>query len=155
MSVSRMIRGHELFQSFSFEEVESISTFSGAKEYGAGERVFERGEQGSHFFVVLEGQVSLKLPSADDVSSLVVGRMGQGDIFGLSPLLGFDRFTTTAECREDSSVLAIEAEPFRALLEDNSAVGLKTMTVMARAYFSRYIDTLSRFQHVLDELVLQ
>ena len=155
MNVSRMIKGHELFQAFSFEEVERISEISGPKKYGVADRVFRRGEFGSHFFVVLEGRVSLLLPSEEEVSSLVVGRMEEGDIFGLSPLLGFDRYTTTAECTEECSVLAVAAEPFRLLLEANPAVGLNTMTVMARAYFSRYIDTLSRFQDVLDKLVLQ
>ena len=155
MSVSKMIKGHELFQAFSFEEIERISGFSGSKEYTAGDRVFERGEFGSHFFVALDGGVSLKLPSADNASSLVVGRMGRGDIFGLSPLLGVDHYTTTAECTESCSVLAVEAEPFRVLLGENPTVGLRVMTVTSRVYFSRYIDTLSRFQHVLDELVMQ
>ncbi len=149
-----MIKGHELFQSFSFEEVEKISTFSGAKSYGRGDFVFQRGAAGTHFFVVLSGRVSLVLPADDRESSMVVGRMEKGDIFGVSPLLGMGNYTTTARCAEESSVLAVEAAAFCQLLELNPAVGQKAMNVMARAYFSRYVETLMRFQSVLNDLAL-
>ncbi len=155
MNVSRMIKGHELFQAFGFEEVERISAFSGAKSYQAGEHVFRRGDSGTHFFVVLDGRIDLVLPSDDGESNLVVGRMEKGDIFGLAPMLGFDRFTAGARCSTESSVLAVEATPFRELLKENPAVGFKAMNVTARAYFTRYIETLKRFQSILNDLVLQ
>ena len=147
-----MIKGHELFRSLSFEEVEHVHSFSGPKPFKAGEFVFRKGDQGSHFFVVLEGRVNLILPSEDNESQLVVGRLGKGDILGLSPLLGTERHTTLAKCGEDSTVLAVEIAPFRRLLEDNPRVGLHMMTVMARAYFSRYIDTLGSIQGIVNDL---
>jgi CRP-like cAMP-binding protein len=78
--------------------------------------------------------------------------MGKGDILGLSPLLGSDRHMTTAKCRQDSTVLAVEIVPFRRLLDDNPRVGLHMMEVMARAYFSRYVDTLGRIQGIVNDL---
>jgi CRP-like cAMP-binding protein len=78
--------------------------------------------------------------------------MGKGDIFGLSPLMGADRYMTTAKCGEDSNVLAVEIVPFRKLLDDNPRVGLHMMEVMARAYFSRYVDTLGRIQGIVNDL---
>ncbi len=147
-----MIKGHELFQSLSFEEVEEVSTFAGPKHYEKDELVFRKGDRGSHFFIVLEGRVNLVLPSSDNVSQLVVGRLGRGDIFGLSPLLGSDRHMTVAKCSETSTVLAVEVTPFRKLLEHNPQVGLHMMTVMARAYFSRYVDTLGRIQGIVNEI---
>jgi len=154
MSVSKMIKGHELFRSFSFEEVEQISTFSGTKTLETGEHVFCEGGEGSHFFVMLDGKVNLVLPAEDRDSSMVVGRMVKGDIFGVSPLLGLGRYTTNARCAVGSTVLAVEAAAFRTLLENNPVVGQNAMKVMARAYFSRYIDTLKRFQNVLNDLAI-
>ena len=155
MNVSKMIKGHELFRAFGFEEVERISAFSGAKSYQAGEYVFQRGDSGTHFFVVLDGRVDIVLPSEDGESNLVVGRMEKGDIFGVAPLLGFERYTAAARCSMESSVLAVEVAPFRELLKENPAVGFKAMNVMAQAYFTRYIETLKRFQSILNDLVLQ
>ena len=154
MTTAKMIKGHELFRSLSFEEVERVSSFSGQKQFEPEDTIFRQGDHGTHFFVVIKGRVSLLLPSNDDESNMVVGRLKEGDIFGLSPLLGFDRYTTTAHCPGRSTVLAIEVARFRRTLEDNAAVGLHVMTVMARAYFERYIDTLGRFQNILNELAL-
>jgi CRP-like cAMP-binding protein len=154
MSVTKMLKGHELFQSLSFEEIERVSSFSGVKEYDAGDEVFKSGSVGSHFFVLLEGCVHLRLPADAHEASLVVGRMEQGDIFGLAPLLGKGRHTTTARCSEPSKVLAIEAEQLRTLLEQNSPVGLQVMRVAAQAYFSRYVETLSRLQKVVNEMAV-
>jgi len=49
-------------------------------------------------------------------------------------------------------VLAIQVEPLRELLEQNSLVGLHIMTVAAQAYFTRYIETLNRVQKVINEI---
>ncbi len=152
MNAPRMLKGHELFQSLSFEEVDGISSFSGFKELQKGEHVFQSGSAGSHFFVLLEGRVNLRLPADAHEASLVVGRVEKGDIFGLAPLIGTGRHTTTAQCVEPGKVLAIEADPLRALLERNSPVGLQVMSVAAQAYFSRYIETLKRLQKVVNEI---
>ena len=152
MSVTRMLKGHELFQSLSFEEIDTISSFAGVKEYRAGEEIFGSETVGSHFFVLLEGRVNLWLPADAHETSLVVGRMEEGDLFGLAPLLGKGRHTTTARCTGPAKVLAIEATPLMELLEQNCHVGLQVMRVAAQAYFSRYVETLSRLQNVVNEI---
>ena len=154
MSVTKMLKGHELFQALSFEEVNEISTFSGVKEFDKDEQVFDSGGIGSHFFVVQEGCVTLRLPADAHEASLVVGRMEKGDIFGLAPLLGAGRHTTTAQCVEPCRVLSVEAAPLRALLERNSLVGLHIMSVVAEAYFTRYVETLKRVQKVINEIAV-
>jgi CRP/FNR family cyclic AMP-dependent transcriptional regulator len=152
MSVTKMLKGHELFQSLSFEEVGVISTFSGIKDFDKDETIFESGGIGSHFFVVQDGCVNLRLPAEAHEASLVVGRMEKGDIFGLAPLLGAGRHTTTAQCAEPCKVLTIEAAPLRALLDRNPLVGLQIMGAAARAYFTRYVETLRRVQKVVNEI---
>ena len=152
MGVTRMLKGHELFRSLSFEQVEKISSFSGLKEFHKDENVFKSGVLGSHIFVLQEGRVNLRLPADAHEASLVVGRIEKGDIFGLSPLLGTGRHTTTAKCAGHCKVLAIPVGPLRELLEQNSLVGLHIMTVAAQAYFTRYIETLNRVQKVINEI---
>ena len=67
-------------------------------------------------------------------------------------MLGIGRYTLTAECTEPCNVLAIEVKAFRKLLAKNPAVGLDVMTVVAKAYFSRYTEVLQRIQNVVQEL---
>jgi len=152
MSVTRMLKGHDLFLSLSFEEVDEISSFSGVKDFRKGENVFSSGGVGSHFFVLQEGRVDLRLPADAHEASLVVGRIEKGDIFGLAPLLGAGRHKTTAHCTESCRVLTIEAEPLRELLEENPLVGLNIMRAFAEAYFTRYVEILKRVQKVINEI---
>jgi CRP-like cAMP-binding protein len=152
MSITKMMKSHDLFKALSFEAVDNVSTFSGTKSYDANEIIFEQRGYGSHFFVVLEGRVKLMLRTSDGESILVVARLENGDIFGISPILGFERYSTTAQCASQATVLAIEAKPFMTVLEQNSDVGLGIMTIVAKAYFSRYIETLRRVQHIFNEL---
>jgi hypothetical protein len=53
MSVTKGLKGHELFQSLSFEEIDRISSFARARQYRAGEEIFGSDTVGSHFFVLL------------------------------------------------------------------------------------------------------
>lgn len=154
MSVAKMIKGHELFSALSFEEVEAVSGFSALAEYQPGDNVYRRGGFGSHLFVLVKGRLSLLLPSADEESSLCIGRLDRGEIFGLAPLLGFERYTTTARITEPSSVLAIEVLQLRKVFEANPRLGMRVMNLAARAYYSRYLDLLHRVQGILNEMAV-
>ena len=149
MNVTQMIKGHVLFQFFDFDDIDRLSDFTRQLKFGKGDFIYRSGQEGAHFYVVLEGRVNLKLSSDDNESNLVVGRMAKGDIFGMSPVLGFNRFTTSAKCATDCQILAVEIEPFKKLLAGNQQVHLQVMSTIARAYFSRYIDTLKRSQNTL------
>ena len=152
MNVTKMIKGHDLFRSFDFDDIAKLSDFTRQLTYRAGDFIYRSGQEGNHFYVVLEGKVNLKLTSEDNESTLVVGRMEKGDIFGMSRLLGFDRFTATAACATECQILAVEIDPFKNLLAENQHVHLNVMSIIARAYFSRYIDTLKRSQNTLSGL---
>lgn len=154
MSVTKLLTGHELFRSLRFEDVDRINSFSGLKDLDADAFVFERGMQGSHIYVLLEGQVHLRLPAGAHEASLGVGRIEKGEIFGLAPLLGAGRHLTSARCAEPCKVLAIEAAPLRELLEQEHAVGFHIMSMAAQAYFTRYVETLERVRKVINEIAV-
>jgi CRP-like cAMP-binding protein len=154
MSVTKMLKGHELFRSLGFDEIERISSYSELRQLDGGDKVFDAGSSGSRFFVLLEGRVSLRLPAESHEPGLVVGRIAKGEIFGLAPLLGAGGHTTTAECAEPCTVLGIDAPSLRKLLEQNCPVGFQIMNVAAQVYFSRYTEILNRLQKVVHELAV-
>ena len=155
MSVPELIKGHDLFRSLSFDEIGQIDEFSASAAYRAGETVFTDGAPASHFFVVIDGCVNLQLPSRKDDSAFVVTRMEKGDILGMSPLLGFDRYSSLAQCAEDSTILRVDAAPFRELLNRNAPVGAQVMNVIAQVYFARYIDMLGRIQTIMGDVTVR
>lgn len=152
MNVDKMVKGHEVFRALPFEDVEKVSNFSAAKPFDKGAIVFQEDRPASHVFVLLEGRVDLRLPAKAGELNLVVGTVEKGEMFGLAPLLGSERYTTTAYCAEASSVLCIEAAPLRAVLDVNPDVALKVMRIAAQAYFARYIETLRHFQDTLNRI---
>jgi CRP-like cAMP-binding protein len=152
MSVATMWKGHRLFESLRFEDVDRINSFSGIKELSKDEFVFEAGKTATHLYVVLEGKLHLRLTAQAHETSLIVGTFEKGDFFGLASLVGVKRHNTSAQCAEPCKVLAIEAAPLRELLKNETLVGYQIMRAAARTYFSRYMESLRRIQRVVNDL---
>ena len=154
MSVVTMLKGHDLFQALPIEEVEKVSRFSSLKHLEEGERVYEDNAHASHVFVLVEGSIHLQLPASPPEFSMIISQVQPGYFFGVAPLLGSTRYTTTAKCAKPSDILAIEARPFRELLQANPVVGMRVMSAVAQAYADRYIELLKRLQGILKQLPL-
>jgi CRP-like cAMP-binding protein len=154
VNASPMLAGHDMFHSFLPDEVERVSAFSSTRVLEKGEIIYRPDRLASHVFVLLEGEVHLHLATAaGSASALLISRVGKGQFFGIAPLLGFNRYTTFAQCAETSRVLFIEAQPLLRILKDNPIAGHQVMTVVARAYFDRYQLAMERIQRVLSDLV--
>jgi CRP-like cAMP-binding protein len=155
MSVGRMLTGHEFFHSFLPEQVAAISKFASARKLDKDEIIYRPDRKATHVFVLLDGQVDLRLPSGADEMGFLVSRVSKGEFFGIAPFLGAERYTTTARCTKASKVLFIEAKPLIDLLSDHPLIGLKMMSVVARAYFDRYQSLIDRVQKALADLALE
>ncbi|MGA9753062.1 MAG: cyclic nucleotide-binding domain-containing protein [Acidobacteriota bacterium] len=151
MSVKTLLVGHELFKSLPVHEVERISGFASARSMDKGETIYRHDGKASHAFVLLEGRVRLLLPAHTGETNLSVGRVEKGELFGIAPLLGMDRYTTTAVCDAASSILALEAGPLLKVLREYPAVEARVMQTVARAYLSRYEILLARLQVILNQ----
>lgn len=154
MSIDRALKGHDLFRSLSVDETNQISSFSSVKKYKADEIVFKYNGAGTHVYMLMKGSVYLRLPANPPEFSFAISKIEKGELFGLSPLLDSPRYTSTAQCSEETEVLAIEAQPFRELLQKNCPVGFNIMNQVAHIYFSRYIDVLKNLQGVVSQIAL-
>ena len=152
MSVSSMLKGHDLFGALPLEEVNRIDSFSSLKTFAKGECVYACDGVASHVFVLVEGQVVLKLPARAGQAALVIARAEKGELFGLVPLLEMERYTVTAECIGPCSVLAVEAAPLLEVLKRNPGVAREVMTHAAKAYYTRYVEALKLLQNALGRI---
>lgn len=87
-----------------------------------GSVIFDRGHQPRHrFFVLKQGAVELLKPLApdeeDDEEEQLVERCGEGEVFGIRPLLAQEEYSLRARAAEDSLLYAINTEGFREVLE--------------------------------------
>jgi CRP-like cAMP-binding protein len=155
MGVSKMLTGHFFFSSFLPEDVAAISKFASARTLDKGEIIYGPDRKATHVFVLLDGQVELRLPSGTSELGFVVSRVGKGEFFGIAPLLGSERYTTSALCTKASKVLFVEAKPLIEMLNKNPLIGLKMMSIVAGAYFSRYQSLVERVQKALADLSIE
>ena len=148
------LESHEVFQLLRPEQVNTLST--AAEEVGlrAGDTVFLRGERADDFFVVLEGQVALRLLRSDGVSVLI-DEVTEGAIFGSCVCFQIGTYTLTAQCTEDSKILKIKASTLKKLMDDDLVMGYAIQTMISRVYFKRYVDTMRKLQAIIQSIPLE
>ncbi|MBI4861160.1 MAG: cyclic nucleotide-binding domain-containing protein [Candidatus Riflebacteria bacterium] len=154
MSVETTLKGHDLFRSLPGEQVAAISDFSSMKEFKKGELVCRYSEPATLLFLLIKGQVHLRLPASHGQHSLLISTVHSGYFIGLSALTGEERYKASAICAEPSSVLVIQARPFRELLRDNHDVGFQVMSQVALGYAERYHEVLARMQNIVNQIPL-
>jgi len=154
MSVEKILKGHDLFRSLGLEKTFEVKGYSSVKKYHAGETIFGLNDLANHVYMLMDGSVDLQLPSKHHDYSLSVTKIEKGELFGLSPLLGSDRYTASAQCMEDTELLLIEAKPFQDVLNDNCIIGMSIMSQVARIYFNRYISVLKNLQEIAGQISL-
>ena len=152
MDIQSALTGHELFSLLSPEEVARLSNASSEKHFKKGETIYRKATLTSHFFVVLKGEVRMNLPGTGEGTGFRLGKRGPGELFGLSPVLGFERYTVTATAENDVVLLAIEVEPFLDVLRRNPVAGSGFHGAMVRAYYSRYLRLVKALQGIVENL---
>lgn len=152
MGIETMISGHDLFRALTGEEVRRISEYASSKSFKRYDVIYRHDGRVSHVFLNLEGRVDLQLPAEGSGVDVAVGQVGKGELFGVAPLLGEDRYTTTAIAAGPAEVLAIEARPLKAVLDENPVVAAQVIRQVARVYFGRYLELLRGIQEVASRL---
>jgi CRP-like cAMP-binding protein len=145
---TEQLTGHDLFQLLRPEQVRAISDAAEEVKLKAGETVFRRGDKADYLFVVLDGQVALRLPSREGMSTLI-DEVARGAVFGSCICFQLGSYSLTARCTEDSKLLKIEAATLKKQLDDDPVLGYEVQAVISRVYFRRYLDTTQKLQAIL------
>jgi CRP-like cAMP-binding protein len=148
------LESHEIFQLLRPEQMSILSAAAQEVPFQAGDTVFLRGEPADDFFVVLDGQVALRMLRADGVSVLI-DEVTKGAIFGSCVCFQIDAYTLTAQCTEDSRILKIKASTLKKLMDDDLVMGYAIQTMISRVYFKRYIDTMRKLQAIVQSIPLE
>ena len=148
------LESHEIFQLLRPEQMSILSAAAEEVSFQAGDTVFLRGEPADDFFVVLEGQVALRMLRPDGVCVLI-DEVPAGVIFGSCVCFEIDAYTLTAQCTEDSRILKIKASTLKKLMDDDLVMGYAIQTMISRVYFKRYLDTMRKLQAIVQSIPLE
>jgi CRP-like cAMP-binding protein len=145
---------HEIFRFLGPDQMRAISDVAEVVHYRAGQTIYERGARADHFFVVLDGQVSLRLPGQSDVS-IQIEELTEGAVFGSCVCFQLVEYSLNAQCTRDSTLLKIDSATLKELMDDDLLMGYTIQTQISRIYFRRYIESMKMLQSLVMNLPLE
>lgn len=125
-----------LFQGFEREELERIVARGQTVGFPDGAIVFQEGDPGEGFYVVLRGavRISKALPNAGDETLNVIK---PGDFFGEMALLDDLPRSATAVAQDGCQVFVLKAADFLDLTYSEPALGCKLLWALCRTFSRR------------------
>jgi CRP/FNR family cyclic AMP-dependent transcriptional regulator len=95
------------------------------KSFSVGETIFEKGEPGDVMYVVLEGQVDIK------VETELIEHLAEGQIFGEMALIDKQPRSASAVALSNCRVAPVDQKRFTFLVQQNPYFAIQVMSVMA------------------------
>ena len=127
------LKGVSLFDGLDDEDLARIRRISEALTLLEGETLFEEGEKGDTFFVIVRGAIELSKDSPKGRQKLAVLRKGQA--FGEMALLNRTPRSATATAVEPATLLTISHDAFADFLGGDS-ISLRIMKALSKALWA-------------------
>jgi CRP-like cAMP-binding protein len=144
----------EVFEFLRPEQVHALSEASEKISCNAGETVYEKGAKADHFFTVLKGEVTLRLPGKGGVN-VVIDQLRKGAMFGSCMCFNRDSYSLTAQCTKDSELLKIDSRVLKRLMDEDLLMGYGLQTRMSEIYFNRYNETMKKLQAIVMNIEIE
>lgn len=111
-------------------DAEALARMARCKRYAKGELVFSAGTPGEKVYFLVNGKIKICQPSPGGRDA-ILWFCFPGEIFGLAEVAHGGGRVVNAEACEDSEVLAVSQEEFKALLGQRPHVALLSMQVLS------------------------
>ena len=140
----------EIFSLLTSKQISEISEAAVIKDFEADQIIYDRKEVAKNLFILLEGEVSLRVPSRDDNSleslSLEIENITQhGALFGTNLLFDVQIYMTRARVIKPSKVMILDAKNFLEIIQKNKSEFI-VMSYLAKVYFQRYVNAMKEFE---------
>jgi CRP-like cAMP-binding protein len=150
MAAKNPLSNFKFFSDVRPDSLESIARLGEIVKYSAGDFIFRFDEPAIYLYGVIEGEIELSVVFKDKVlkteieyeeaiqasmveeeKSIVVDTVHPGQVFGWAALVGPARRTVTAQCAEDSRIIALPSAELRTMFEEDNALGYVIMNKMS------------------------
>ena len=153
MRVERLERQH-IFDFLRPDEVNALSNVAQVVKVRAGEEIYREGDRAQYFYVVLSGEVALRLPGRQGLSVLI-DQVTEGAMFGACASLTLDFYRCSAQCTNDSELLKIRTDALKRLLDDDPRMGYAIQSRVSEIYFKRYMETMKKLQAIVMNIPIE
>jgi len=148
MAVEKL-KKQDIFQLLRPEQVHRLSEAAKVMKFKAGEMIYSRGAVADRFYIVLKGQVSLRLPGKKEGLSVLIDELTEGDMFGGCVSAALDAYALNAQCTDDSEILVISVSALLAIMEEDPRLGYVIQSGISKIYFRRYIEVMEKLQAIV------
>ena len=147
MAIERL-KKQEIFQHLRPEQINLLSESAKVVKFKAGEMIYTRGASADRCYIVLKGEVGLRLPGKARLSVLI-DDLTDGDMFGGCVTAALETCVLNARCMEDSEVLVLSADAMKAVMDEDPRIGYFIQSRISEIYFRRYIETMEKLQAIV------
>jgi CRP/FNR family cyclic AMP-dependent transcriptional regulator len=123
-----------IFAELERDDIDALAKLAARRRYPKDGVVFFENEEGSSFFMIVEGRIKVTI-LGDDGREIILSVLSSGDFFGEMALLDNEPRSATAIAVEDSELLVLNRSDFESAVADNSRVMqalIKTLTARLR-----------------------
>lgn len=154
MPVEERLESQEVFGFLRPEQVNRISEDAEVIEYYAGDIVYSQGERADYTWVVLAGEVSIRLPGRGNIT-IPIDLATAGVMFGSCMCFDIENYSTTAQCTQDSRLMKIDSIVLRDLMDEDLRMGYAMQRRISHIYFKRYLETMRKLQAMVMSLPVE
>ncbi len=124
------LKNTQLFEDLSADELEQLSRITPYKRFAAGEIIYHMEDPADALYFIRDGMVKISMyfPNGKE---MILGLLGQYDIFGELLLLESERRPNQAEAVVDTTLIVMPEEDFQRLLAQHPKIAMKFIQVMS------------------------
>ncbi len=118
-----------LFDTLSTEQAADLVQRCQQRSYAVGEVIFREDDVGEELYILESGDVGIHKSLSLDAEH-TLAHLTKGSIFGEMAVLGAHTRSATARARTPTTLLVMEGDNFRALVDQNPLSGLKLLQAL-------------------------
>ena len=124
------LKNTQLFEDLGAEEIEELARIMPYRRYVAGDVIYHMEDPADALYFVREGMVKISVyfPNGKE---MILGLLGQYDLFGELLLLPSERRPNQAEAVVDTTLIVMPEHDFQRLLATRPAIAMKFIQVMS------------------------
>lgn len=136
-------------QGFNAEQIEALRPLFQAVSMPAGSILFEQGSPADHFFIVIDGEVSIRY-KPEDGPALILTRIREQGVVGWSAAIGSPFYTSSAVCAEESQLLSVRSDDLRRFYDERPAIAEMLLERLAAMIADRLRHTHPQIMALLE-----
>ena len=134
-----LVKQSDLLSGLDAQFIKDFTDSAKKKTHPEGYKLFNTGDTADSFYILTEGRIRISVGEDEDDKTTYIVHASEG--FGWSGLVGFEKYTGSAECLVESSVMVFDNKFIKDLAENDPVNGLRFYRRLARMLGDRLIHS--------------